>query len=76
MTPETKIAENFTFRYDLDYIERNRTKSANLAELQQRIRDEIIAIDADMIRQAVAAFYSRIAYYQTAGGENFEHLLK
>jgi len=48
-----------------------RTKPANLDKLQQRIRNEIIAIDAD-IRQAVAAFYNRIAYCQTAGGENFE----
>jgi len=46
-----------------------RTKPANLDELQQRIRDEIITIDADMIRQAVAAFYNRIAYCQTAGAK-------
>jgi len=55
-----------------------RTKLANLDELQQKIKDEIITIDADMIRQTVAAFHNRIAYCQTAGGENFlfEHLLK
>ena len=52
------------------------TKPANLAELQQRIRNEITAIDANTIRQVVQAFYNSIAYCQTAGGENFEHLVK
>lgn len=73
-SPDLTPLDYFLWGYLKDRV--YRTKPANLDELQQRIRDEIIAIDADMIRQAVAAFYNRIAYCQTAGGENFEHLLK
>ena len=64
--------------YFLGYLKDKvyQTKPANLAELQQRIRNEITAIDANTIRQVVQAFYNRIAYCQTAGGENFEHLVK
>lgn len=49
----------------------------NLAniELKQRIQDGIAAIGAEIVQKVVLTFCYRMAYYQEAGGEHFEHKL-
>ena len=52
-----------------------RTKPANIEEFKQRIRDEITAIEQDMIERAVSSFYDRMAFCQEVDGNHFEHKL-
>lgn len=73
-SPDLTPLDYFLWGYLKDRV--YQTKPANLEELQQKIRDEIRTIDEDIIRQAVAAFYYRIAHCQAVEGGNFEHLIK
>lgn len=52
-----------------------KTKPQNLAELQQRITDEIALIPPEIIENAISAFYHRLAHCQEVNGQQFEHLL-
>jgi hypothetical protein len=55
-------------------VEEERPRS--IEDLEQRIGDEVALIDGDQIRNAVSAFYYRVAHCQTVNGDHFEHLLK
>ena len=72
-SPDLTPLDYFLWGYLKDRV--YRTKPANIEELKQRIRDEITAIEQDMIERAVSSFYDQMAFCQEVDGNHFEYKL-
>lgn len=72
-SPDLTPLDYFLWGYLKDRV--YRTKPQNIAELQQRIRDEMNSIQPEMIKRATSTFYNRMAYCQEVNGNQFEHML-
>lgn len=72
-SPDLTPLDFFFWGYLKDRVYRN--KPASIEELKQNIRDEVELLDQITIKNAVGAFYHRLAHCQQANGEQFEHLL-
>ncbi|RYA74177.1 hypothetical protein DD595_24615 [Enterobacter cloacae complex sp. 4DZ3-17B2] len=72
-SPDLTPLDYFLWGYLKDRV--YRTKPVNIEEVKQRIRDEIAAIEPDMIKKVVSTFYNRLGYCQEVHGNHFEHKL-
>lgn len=73
-SPDLTPLDYFLWGYLKDRV--YKTKPQNLADLQQRIIDEIVLIPRLMIENAINAFYHRLAYCQELNGQQFEPYLR
>lgn len=71
-SPDLTPLDYFYWGYLKDRV--YKTKPRDLDELRQRIIDESALIPAQIIQNAIDAFYHRLAFCQEVNGEQFEHL--
>lgn len=72
-SPDLTPLDYFLWGYLKDRV--YTSKPANIAELQQRIIDEIGRIEPEIFERATSTFYNRIAYCQEVAGGHFENML-
>lgn len=72
-SPDLTPLDYFLWGYLKSKVYVNRPQ--NLAELQNRIRDEMRRISPEMIENVQEEFLHRLAYCQEVGGWQFEHLI-
>lgn len=71
-SPDLNPLDFFLWGHLKSVVYKNRPQ--NLEELKNRIREQIRAIPADKVENAVQSFSHRIAHCQVVNGQQFEHL--